>query len=92
MARRNPPAIIKPITIFDAHELCNGVQVHCLRCANLTVLDLDVFGDREVITELTKHRRFRCARCRNRWVETRPNFKQASCRVTWYGLTKKGCN
>lgn len=89
MARQHPPANIKPITISEARELCDGVQVHCLRCANMTVLGLDAFDDREVIAALSKRRRFRCARCGNKWVETRPNFKQSSSPVTWYGLTKR---
>lgn len=89
MARRYPPASIKPITISEARELCNGVQVHCLRCANMTILDLEAFDDRDVIAELSKRRRFRCAKCGNKRVETRPNFKPANSPVTWYGLTKK---
>jgi hypothetical protein len=89
MARQHPPANINPITISEARALCDGVQVHCLRCANMTVLDLEAFDDLDVIAELSKRRRFRCARRGNRRVETQPNFKQAKSPVTWYGLTKK---
>ncbi len=55
----------------------------------MNVLDLEDFDGREVIAELSKRRRFRCARCGNRRVETRPNFKPANSPMTWYGLTKK---
>ncbi|WP_370200351.1 hypothetical protein, partial [Roseibium sp.] len=89
MARQHPPANIKPITVSQARELSNGVQLHCLCCANMSVLDLDAFDDRKIIADLSKNRRFRRARCGNKWVETRPNFKQPNSPVTWYGLAQK---
>ncbi|MCK7615164.1 hypothetical protein [Roseibium sediminicola] len=76
----------KPITIAEARERCNGVQVHCLRCAQMTVLSLDRFSESDVVADLAKRRRFRCQRCGGSWVATRPNYISTNDSRTWYGL------
>jgi transposase-like protein len=80
----------KPLTIAEARERCDGVQVHCLRCAHMAVVALDRFDKGERIPEIAQRRRFRCRRCGGSWVETRPNYRPAAGPASWYGLTPRG--
>ncbi len=79
----------KPLTIADAKEHCDGVQVHCLSCSNFTVLGFENFRDTAVIAELSKRHKFVCTRCGHSLAETRPNYNIKDGQRAWYGLTKR---
>lgn len=85
MRKRSGP--LDPVTIAFAKEHCTGVQVHCMRCQQMTIVSCDLFQDEELVPDLPKRRRFRCTRCGGARVETRPNYPSKDHRAYWLGLT-----
>lgn len=81
-------APLDPITIAFAKQNCTGIQVHCLKCQQMTVIGFDRFQDDELVIDLPKRRRFRCTRCAKTWVETRPQYPYRGDKRDWIGLEK----
>lgn len=65
------------------------IEVHCLRCCNMTKTGFEKFANDKLVMDLPKRRPFRCTHCDGTRVETRPRYPYRSERREFLGLKKR---